>query len=1115
MPKNPVIGIEFKAVVDDFLTKVNKVMKSTKLANSEFKAVTSSMDNWSSTQAGLEAKIKQLNTVIDIENESLEKMQTQLKKAMDEGEAGAPKVEYWTTKINNQIAKVTKASKELATYEDKLERLKTTLKANVKPLEQIDAEFKLVTSSMKDWKTSTVGVQAKITQLTDKIKYEQNELSLLNAELEKAKKNNDTSKVNQLTTAIANQTSKINQLNLELTDYNELLGKLNKPTAVEELSNELAQQKARFEQATIGIDDYRTSTDAMNMKLRELNLTIQLEEAKLSELEQALSKAETQYGATSRQAMELKTRIAQQTTVVAKSKKAYEEEYKAVNKLLKTRSGFIGFLNNIISGTKDLEKENKKLSDGFTVLKGVISHYISHTLTSFFGTLKNLLRTSRALRKEIGMLKATAETQNFDTKELEHAESMLKKIYTVIEDTGAGTEALNNLISAGFKTDSLDKITDQLLGASIKWKDTLSMEGLSDSIQEAIGSKGASITGQFAELLERMGVDLDQWSLEFDGLTTDAERQQKIMDALAKGGLTDVLDEYKEINKTLIEENKQVYDTLDISKDFGEIVNPIILRVRAGLNGILLKLLELIKHLGGGDLEAGIAKIQGMIDRFFEVVYKGMDWITNNLDILVGSLTALIGLNFGSKMATGILTVVTGFTKFKEAANGAEGALNLLKNGWGGLDKAFKSSIIGLIIAAVLLLVAGLVQLYKKNEEFKKSIDSLLESLKPLFEEIMSVIKDLIPPLKEIFNVIIELVGKVITSIMPIITTIVDVLTNLLVPILQVLTPIITKIVEFLSMLLVPAIESIGEKLKMLFAVVEFVVGGIINWFKTWADFVKSVFQTIIAIFTGDTDKIKEIWSNFAERLKESWDNLWNGLIDGLKNGFKNIFESWKKAWDKLINWFKDLFGIHSPSTLMSDFGKNIMQGLIDGIKALFGKISDVVTSIANFFTSLPSKIWNKIKGIGDTIKDAFTTAVDKVKDIGKDIVSGLWSGIKSKTEWVKGKITGFCEKIGKSITDFFDINSPSKWAIEKGSFIGEGVGIGVLNSTRGVLKDVNRFNEKVAGGINVTPTSGNGGASGSVIDASLTVNYNGQLSLKEMKKLQNNYYTNVKRVWG
>ena len=68
---------------------------------------------------------------------------------------------------------------------------------------------------------------------------------------------------------------------------------------------------------------------------------------------------------------------------------------------------------------------------------------------------------------------------------------------------------------------------------------------------------------------------------------------------------------------------------------------------------------------------------------------------------------------------------------------------------------------------------------------------------------------------------------------------------------------------------------------------------------------------------------------------------------------------------------------------------------------------------------------------IVDNLKDAIVGKIEDIKDAGKQLLEGLWNGIKDKVEWLKSKVTGVVDTIkgwftGKS---GFDEHSPSKWA--------------------------------------------------------------------------------------
>lgn len=112
--------------------------------------------------------------------------------------------------------------------------------------------------------------------------------------------------------------------------------------------------------------------------------------------------------------------------------------------------------------------------------------------------------------------------------------------------------------------------------------------------------------------------------------------------------------------------------------------------------------------------------------------------------------------------------------------------------------------------------------------------------------------------------------------------------------------------------------------------------------------------------------------------------NMFLGLINGLTGTVKAVIDCIKSVVGTIIGWFKKLFGIHSPSTIFSDMGMNLLKGLINGIK--------------NF---IPNAI-NTIKSFGKNILNTFagvlginSPSVEFFKD-GIYIVKGLVNGISS-----------------------------------------------------------------------------------------------------------------------
>ncbi len=123
MPKNNETTTKFKVDISDLKNAMQEARKQVAYANSEFKAVSSSMDDWSKSSDGISAKLKQLNSNLKSQETVLAQYEDTLEQVKKEyGENSKEALEY-ATKLNNQQAVVNKIKSEIAGYEDALEKV--------------------------------------------------------------------------------------------------------------------------------------------------------------------------------------------------------------------------------------------------------------------------------------------------------------------------------------------------------------------------------------------------------------------------------------------------------------------------------------------------------------------------------------------------------------------------------------------------------------------------------------------------------------------------------------------------------------------------------------------------------------------------------------------------------------------------------------------------------------------------------------------------------------------------------------------------------------------------------------------------------------------------------
>ena len=66
---------------------------------------------------------------------------------------------------------------------------------------------------------------------------------------------------------------------------------------------------------------------------------------------------------------------------------------------------------------------------------------------------------------------------------------------------------------------------------------------------------------------------------------------------------------------------------------------------------------------------------------------------------------------------------------------------------------------------------------------------------------------------------------------------------------------------------------------------------------------------------------------------------------------------------------------------------------------------------------------------------------------IGKNIVQGLWNGVSGMVSWVKSKVSGFAKSILSSLKSTLGIHSPSKETAWFGEMLDRGLAQGVLDN--------------------------------------------------------------------
>ena len=254
-----------------------------------------------------------------------------------------------------------------------------------------------------------------------------------------------------------------------------------------------------------------------------------------------------------------------------------------------------------------------------------------------------------------------------------------------------------------------------------------------------------------------------------------------------------------------------------------------------------------------------------------------------------------------------------------------------------------------------------------------------------------------------------------------------------------------------------------------------------------WNGLVQGLFEGIgaalagLAAFLGTliVDAFTNIGGYFSEKTEECGGNIISGIFKGIIDAIVGI-GSWinDNIFRPFIDGFKNIFGIHSPSTVMAEMGGYIVEGLKNGLSDLWQKIkspfedfgnnvsskfneikgkvidwaNNTKTTVSNWGNNIKTKVsecWTNasntvrdkvntlktnistglnttkstISSWGDNIKNTFTNLGKNAATWGKDLVDNMASGIRNNVS----KVTNAVSSVAGKIKSFLHFTEPDE----------------------------------------------------------------------------------------
>ena len=250
------------------------------------------------------------------------------------------------------------------------------------------------------------------------------------------------------------------------------------------------------------------------------------------------------------------------------------------------------------------------------------------------------------------------------------------------------------------------------------------------------------------------------------------------------------------------------------------------------------------------------------------------------------------------------------------------------------------------VLATALPVIVQLVTML--GETFAQLLPIIVPIITTLAGLAVTLISQLMPIFMQLVSTVLPMVVTIFGAVLQAIGPLIQMIAGLLIPIIMALMPVVVTVFSVIA-------NVIGSVMQIIMGIIQ-VVTGIIsgNWEQVWAgigNIFGGIWNTIVAVVSGALQIVGQVVisglglvANFVGSILGNigrfFGDTWSNIINGASGMIGNLLGFFGGLGGKIVGALGDI-----GNTLFNT-GKNIIQGLIDGIGSMMGAIGRAVLNI-------------------------------------------------------------------------------------------------------------------------------------------------------------------------
>lgn len=520
------------------------------------------------------------------------------------------------------------------------------------------------------------------------------------------------------------------------------------------------------------------------------------------------------------------------------------------------------------------------------------------------GGLLALESSTEEYRVAQGKLNTAFEAAGYGA---ETAQQAYNAFYGILGDTDTATEASQLLAKLADSAEDVSTWTDIAAGVAGTFGDALPIEGLIESANET--ARVGQVIGTLADALNWASISEDDFNARLAACSSESERNQLIMDTLS-GTYDEASEAFYRNNEALVEARNnqaQLDATLaTLGQTVSNVKNQLLSEFLPSISSVATAFSGMLSGTEGADTAFAIA-VQGLVQKVVEqlpaflnmgvqILSSLASGIVQSIPTLVAAIPQII-MEIGSALA-GLLPKVLDM------------GVQLLDQFTSGIETGLPDmmSRIPEIITQFLNYI---------TEQLPTVLDKGAELLNNLVNGILGAIPEMTAALPEIITAFVQFITDNLPTI---IESGINILLNLVSGIIGAIPDLVASIPQIISAITTGIARALPKIIQSGVSLLQKFIEGILSNIPA---LVAALPQIISAIVEG----IGALIGGIVDVGKSIVEGIWKGIQE--MAGW--IYDKVTGFFSGIVDGVKDFLGIHSPSTVFADMGKNMALGLGQG----------------------------------------------------------------------------------------------------------------------------------------------------------------------------------------